>query len=350
MSYIKRTGKGKLAARIIIAVMCVIIAFALTVALGNHLKNRVGNSAGREENNAPGDISATATDDVPKNDYILKADVPKEQLQKNSTYFYPSELSERDALYGELDRLKENGFDSFSIVLRDDELTLLYASDTLAEEFGIKFDSALPTNEAITAMIDYAHKRGLTVTAVFECSDIFADSNVGILGSPENTLRLDMLLIREIAALGFNEIILTGIYEGVGLTYANAEIFLSYLTMLRGTAPNTFFGVIMDETNFRDVTYAPQIERINKYVDILILDVRHKILSDDTAASVIADISTTLAGSISLYNLRVMIDPTVAYEAQRTALSEHQLVNIQEIPIDIYTVPATHTPTVGITE
>lgn len=350
MKYYKHAGKRKkkIPVRIIVAVVCCIVVFALTVIYGNYLLDRVGNSANREETPNAG-TSETPTSPTPENQvsYIPKLEASADDLNKNTAFLNLSVYADQTELFAAIDELKTSGFEAFSVIIRDENLKLFYASDAISEQFGVSFDSSLNTTGDLALITEYAHSAGMSVTALFESCDIFADSDSAsdLLHSTDKKIELDAILIKEIAACGFDEIILTGIYDGLGLNYANAEIFLKYLTLLRQGCPETFFGVIMNEENFRTATYAPQIERIAKYVDIILLDIREKITSGDTAAEAVNQLNVDLAGSISRYNLRIIIDPYVAYEDQRTALGEHNITNILELPADPDAIPPESAPT-----
>ncbi len=122
----------------------------------------------------------------------------------------------------------------------------------------------------------------------------------------------DAAVLAELARLGITETVVCGLTKST-LTDARAYDLLLYLEMLRAAAPQMTIGLALSPALFTDAASAPHLDTLAAYFDFLLLDVSAAD-SADYAAS-LQETLASLYGSLSYYDLAVLIDGEYASEA-----------------------------------
>lgn len=310
--------------KVLIIIACCAAVFALTVLLGDHLlakaeKSGVHGSGGyvEPEPTMPETSEKTA-------EYAEKRDAKPESLRHNCAYIDVITGEDTPDAYAQIDDAFTRGADGIVIIIRDGNGELLYSSPSLASVFGVRYDPALPDANTLSDYVEYAKKRMMTVSAVFEtCGDL----------DDAELVLYDEMMVSELSAIGFDEIILTGIFDRTEPSEKGVADYLAYLTRLRANAPALRYGVVTDSTMFSSAALAPLFEDIYKYTDIMLADLRKQLSESDDSTAVVSSFHNTLTGSIAHYNLRVVTGLSVGDEALLTALADNALTNRTEIPL-----------------
>lgn len=325
-SYYKGTHSVRKTAifiRVLIIIACCAAVFALTVLLGDHLLKKAEQSSVHgsgtyvePDPTAPETAGKTA-------EYTAKRELSPESLRHNCAYIDVTAGEDGDTPFKQIDDAFTRGSDGIVIVIRDGNGQLLYSCRPLTSIFGVRYDPALPDADTLSEYVEYAKRRMMTVSAVFETCGSLGDSDLVLY---------DEMIVSELSAIGFDEIILTGVFDRIQPSAEGVADYLSYLTRLRANAPMIRYGVVTDSSMFGIAVLAPLFEDIYKYTDIMLADLRKQIAESDDPAAAVSQFHNTLTGSIAHYNLRVITDISVGDEALLTALADNALTNRTEIP------------------
>lgn len=291
----REPSKG-LITRILIVVLVCLLAFVITVFIGNRLKAKldqldsshgVGGDASSEES-----VSAPSTPDVDE-----KNDQPAASRRAYTAYIPPSELA--GATGESLSELAQSGYTAIAIPLTRDDGTLLYASDAARDYARADYPDSYPDPSLLATILAKAESAGLRTVALYAAPDLYSGS-----AADDFRVSLDRVIAREIAEMGFDEITLLGTIGAGGVNTDSAITVLGYVAEIRraarasGASPD--ISITLDYKYFLDVSCAQQIELLADYIEVLTIDMR----SHDNPAA----LCDSLSGSFSLYSLRALTD------------------------------------------
>lgn len=343
-------------------VMFVLIAGAvimlLTVLLGLHLKNKV--EIAPEEVDIP-DVSGgtqsyvaeiTASENVSLRGELNSVNVSstKGQISTkkiNSDYL---DILAMSAMSGSDIKISINeivlaGYSAVSMNLTDTDGNLLYVSDAAASVSRIKSSDSeeknLPDIELLSSIVAAAEDAGLSTSAIItnNFAGLRDSSEEDDQISYEAALFFDCTLIKELAKIGFDEIILMGYTfsaddkEQLTLEVSGVN---DYIKALKAAAPDILIGIALPSNVYRNVKFTPYIEVLSQKADILAIDICSDI---DPAAdpedifNEVSDICSSIPGSFSLYNIRAVLsgDSLPVRTAQLDALLVNSVGNWQFI-------------------
>ncbi len=130
----------------------------------------------------------------------------------------------------------------------------------------------------------------------------------------------DAETLKALAEHGIGEVVLCGL-TGDTLDEKDAYTLLLYLERLRNAAPQTSIGLALAPALFKDPLAAPHLDTLYSYYDFLLLDLRRQN-ETDTLAAPPEETVAALYGSLSYYELAVLLDASYTDTAVLPALTE----------------------------
>ena len=308
-----KAKKFKFPKRLVFVLIFVLVVIGLTLLLGNYLKRRL--------ENAPIDTSEvpavdTTGEDTPQ-DTLPQASHDEALLHVSAGMLDLTDCADAAEMQTRVAALKTAGYNGFSFVVTDGDGRLTYASPAAQKLSRLPGKETLVSLELLTEAVSYGKEIGLRACAVFA-------------GDPDQ-LQTDMAVAAELAAAGFDELLIRGFESFEELDNAAVETILSYVRRLQEGA-DMDMGVCLSSAIYTAAYHAPYIEDLFWELEFLSID-----LTDADAASA-ADVAGKLQGSFTAYLLRAVLDGSDAEKsaAVRTALEEagvHSLLYISAPPV-----------------
>lgn len=259
----RRANKKRLIIRISVIAAAVILSVVFALALGNHLKRKL------EE--AP--ISTEPAENLI---------TPGKEGQSDSLDFRKNDRSpeESAALFGYLDlagcpsaesarayvvNLHGAGFTGVIFNAKSADGKYSFASEAAYTLARLEPSGAVASPEMIGSALGAAKEFGMRSAAYIDIA--------GALTAVEGEIGygLDRAVIRDLCALGFDEIVIDGAARG-SLTLSVAKSVWNYISYIREEYPTVDIGVVTDAASFRDAEATPTLEIMYRYVDFFALD------------------------------------------------------------------------------
>lgn len=277
-----------------------LIIFGLTVLVGNILKKRLDNTDVSTD-----DIftETDSSDTTQPNDSDVS--VPHDEALKNvcAGCLDLTAATDGETSRAVIDKLRADGYNAVSFVVRDGGGMVTYASPALQEYAGIKASAELVSFDNLKAAVAYAKDRGMRCSAVFGAADG----------------RLDSILAKELADIGFEDFLSRGYENLTQLDNSAVADIKSYIEAVRGEN-KAAFGLSLSREIYTTAQNAPYIEKIYTVCEYLSIDMT-EITADEAR-----DIGGKLQGSFSMYMMRCVlrgVDSEAAAEVKNALLSEN---------------------------
>jgi len=306
--------------------MFVLITAALimlgTVLFGIHLKNKVEASAIEAAALNPGNKNKDDENSVYQIGGTSVGTPKRLSTKKVNGDFFDIENADAmtaNAVSKAINEIAIAGYSAVSIPITDDGGNLLYNSAAVYSAARIKpnaSENATPDVAFIESVITSSKKAGIISSAVMTC-DLSKWKDAEEIGSIFNdaSLLFDCAVVKELSDIGLDEIILRG-YQSQSESTDEFVLYVpfinAYITALRKSAPDVLIGVSLPPAVYRNIRFAPALESLAQYADILAIDLSSENISLDPneAFDEISDICSSLIGSFTLYNIRVILDGT----------------------------------------
>lgn len=309
--------KRKTLRRVLIVVLCILLVFGGTVLFGNHLKKKAEDSSapiyggiGREDLLAETDTPAIippSEGGSGSSESVTGYCVPL-QIKANAENGDENTGKTEQPFDERLDAAAENNT-GVLIPLTGDDGFLLYNSARAAAASRLPADPELPDMTALSAAVSQARSRGLRTTALIISSvDISADES-----KYNEAIAADSRIAADAAEAGFDEIVITSLVATAEeITGDSSHVILRYLNQMTAAAENTEVGLALSPAIYEVSTLSPQIELILSRSVFLAMD----LTDEKSTVEHLTYICENLAGTLSLYNMRMLLAP------QNTAIAE----------------------------
>ncbi len=274
--------KYKLPKRILFFGVCAIIIFCFALIVGNNLKKQMENA---DINREPIETQAYNSDSTSNGIENGDAKHPEGKAEVKAGSLQISQLTDTKEIYKHIDALRNEGFNAISFSAFENQ-RLTYASKAIEEYSRLPASESIISLETITEAVSYAHTKKMIASA------IFIKSNDDVL---------DAMICAELAAIGFDEIIISGL-ENL-LTENGGEITncIKYIKNIRASTENAHISLALSPSAYTYARNSYQIEKLFSYVEFLTIDITG---SDITVAQ---ELCEKISGSFSAYMLRPLV-------------------------------------------
>lgn len=281
--------------KVLAVLISILIITGATVAFGNFLKKKAStadNSSymgiGRAETETeapvlvlPSDGSLGVSESVGGNCVLLGTDV--------------KEFEERLIPAAE-------GKNGVLIPLTDDEGFLMYNSVRAAEISRLPENPEIPTMAELGESVALAKANGLRVSAYIISSVSFDDPE----SVRDMAIAADARIAADAAEAGFDEIIISSlVHSADDITSDTSHIILRYLNQMTAAAGETDVGLSLPYDVYKTATLSPQIELFVSRSVFLTME----LTKEESTVENMNDICEKLAGTLSVYNMRMLIAP-----------------------------------------
>ncbi len=292
----RKANKKRLIIKICIIAAAVILSVVFALALGNHLKKKL--------DGAP--ISTEPIDGL----ITPETDGGDERFDFRKNDRAPGETA---ALFGYLDldgcpdeasagtfvnNLHAAGFTGLIFNAKGADGKYSFASEEAYALARLEPSGAVASPAMISGALGAAKSLGMRSAAYIDVAGALtpAEGEIGY--------ELDRAVIRELCALGFDEIVIDGAARG-DLTLSVAKTVWNYISYIRDEFPDVDIGVVTDLQSFRDSGSASALEVTYGFVDFFALDLSDREIYG--GASLPGALAET-AGEISSYGALVLVD------------------------------------------
>lgn len=340
---VKKTKKQTLF-RILFVLVAALILFILSVLLGRYLKNASDSS--KQLSSEWLDTESTQTeaaelypDGVPIKDDVSPREICAADIDITS--------ADADTLCEKIDSLASL-YNAVSVRVSNADGTLVYASPALMEY--VRLDPERADNSAtaevtqsaavtdkpadedkdgedsdngdtkadpdsvtveydifenLKTVAEYTHSRSLYTVCIISADG--AVSEDGVLS--EACCERDSVLAGELAELGFDEILITGLFDGDSqLPHETLRAIISYLARLRASTGDARLGVNLSDSAYLIPQNASSIKTLSEYADFLSISIETAAEDADRAYSSVYDNCYSLKGNFSMYTLRALVN------------------------------------------
>lgn len=304
----------KIIFRILFVLLAAVIIAVLTVMLGNHLLKKA-EQLESEENVTPEDTESPSVD-APE-EYIITSTV--------APSVFAVTVDVRD--YEDITSLSEKistlslHYDTLIIRLDDGKGGLIYSSPALCSILGLPVLDEDSTLDMIRSAVKTAKNKRMRLCAVIPSSlEKSAHDSASVI---------DSALISELAGLGFDEVMirLSGSEE---FNRKNSQSLREYLLQCdEKTLSACLIGVTLPAECYVEASYAKHIQTVASAVSFLGINFPTDGMT--TTTEIFSSVSheiTTLLGSFTVYNMRLVIDDgDIAAVAAEYTASVHSNIN-----------------------
>jgi len=188
------------------------------------------------------------------------------------------------------------------IPLTGDDGYLLYNSDRAREYSRLPANPYLPDMTALKAAVAEAKAKGLRVTA-------YIVSGVTLKAGEDeydDAIAADSRIAADVAEVGFDEIIIGSLVESPeDITGEASHVILRYLNQMTAAAGNTDVGLSLPPEVYLKAALSPQIELFISRSVFLTME----LTEDQSTESYLSYLCENLAGTLSVYNMRILLMP-----------------------------------------
>lgn len=286
MSYYRRnrSGNKKIYFRILFVLAAALIITILSVFLGIYLQHKV---------NAAEDMEYAYPEEEIVDSPGLSADF--EAMEVSDIYgagFDISQYGSEDEIVLSINRLADY-YNTLTLPLTDETGTLIYTSPALCEALRMPVPSEHPVFDLISAAATAGQVKNMRICALIAPAEDFA---------------FDAVLIRELASMGFDEVLFAPEF-GESISYLQALAFRDFLSDCAEDAAITCsLGVMLPAGHFIRTADAKHIQMIASAADFLAVTFDSE--TNETTASAYRKVTgevSSILGSFSVYHMRVIL-------------------------------------------
>ncbi len=327
--------------RVIMVLVSALVITGATVIFGNHLKNKAEKSSensymgiGREDIYAetesqviipPSKGGSGASKSVKGFCVPLGIVTPEDNTESGLDRFYTERLN----------AAAENNT-GVLIPLTGDDGYLLYNSDRAREYSRLPANPYLPDMKALKAAVDEAKAKGLRTTA-FIVSGVNIDENEI---RNDSAIAADTRIAADAAEVGFDEIIIGSLVDvPEDITGDASHVILRYLNQMTAAAGNTDVGLSLPPEVYLKAALSPQIELFISRSVFLTME----LTAEQSTENYLGYICENLAGTLSVYNMRILLMPADTNVAERLCEKlkavEHENYLFTHVPDEDQKIP-----------
>ena len=299
-----KSNRKRVIWNVVIIIILIAACAVFALFLGNHLKNKLDTSGVSEE---------PVEEIIPSHETSEPAPEDRIDLVKNNRA-----EGEMSAIYGYLDidgapdvsgaehfvsALSGSGYGGFVFCVRNSQGKYAYASRAVSDLRRTAMPSGVIPYANLGAAIATASSLGMRSCAYIDLTDTFSaylysDDTSGQVGYD-----LDRAVIKELAELGFSEIILDGLVTGGSLTVDYATSLYGFVSEIRTNCPGTDIGLVINEDILADHESTAALELVFRFVDHFALDLRN---GEEYTPEAVASLVDKFSGSFNGYSICVL--------------------------------------------
>ena len=301
-----KSNRKKVIVNVLIIVSLILLCVVFALVLGNHLKHKLDNAAIPEE---PVDeiIPSDETDEPDPADRIDFVKNNRSEGEMSAIYGYLDIEGAPDVSKVErfVSALSESGYGGIVFCVRNSQGKYAYASRAVSDLTGTVIPSGVIPYTHLGAALATASSLGMRSCAYVGLRDslsayMYSDDSSGQVG-----YELDRAVIKELAELGFSEIILDGFVTGETLTVDYATSLYGWISEIRANCPGTDIGLVINEDILADHESTAALELVFRFVDRFALDLRD---GETYTMEALASLVDRFSGSFSGYSICVLRD------------------------------------------
>ena len=292
-----RSNKRTVIIRVLIIVLAVVGSVAFALVLGNRLKNKL-EDADISKEPIENIIPETPVQEEEEPTPVLKEEASFEELSFTGGYLDLAECPDGKSAAAFVKGLKSAGYTAVIFDVRDENGRLAYSSAALSELVGAEIVGSVTNSDILSAALAEAADQGMKKCAYVELKGVYTEKGETVLTT------VDQTVIGELASLGFDRFIMSGVFEAE-FTSDAVNSFYTHVEKLRKAAPAAYFGVILSPTVFEAAELTPTLELLFRYTDFFAVD-----FSDSAtySADAVATFRDNFSGSLNAYRINVLLD------------------------------------------
>jgi len=292
-----RSNKRTVIIRVLIIVLAVVGSVTFALVLGNRLKGKLEDA----------DISKEPIENIipekpvqkeEEPDPVFKEEASFEELSFTGGYLDLADCPDGKSAASFVKGLKAAGYTSVIFDVRDENGKLTYSSTALSELVGAATSGSVTSAEILSAALSEATNQGMKKCAYVELLGAYTGKGETVLTTVDSTV------VGELAAIGFDRFILSGVFGGE-FTSDAVNAFYSHVETLRKAAPDAYFGVVLSPTVFEAAELTPTLELMFRYTDFFAVDFSD---SGTYSADAVATFRDNFSGSLNAYRINVLLD------------------------------------------
>ncbi len=294
MSYYRRNRTGstrtkRIFVRILFVLVAALIITVLSVFLGIYLRHKVDSAEAMEY-------------EYPETESPEISSLPDNYVSLDAITVYGAGLdvtkySSEDEIVLLINNLAEY-YDTLTLTLSDDSGNLIFTSPALCRALRMAEPQTTPIFDLIASAATAGQAKNMRICALIP---------------PSDDAELDAILIDELAAAGFDEILFTPDF-GESINYLHANKFRTFLTDCQeNMKSDCSIGVLLSSAHFLRTADANHIQMIASAADFFGVSFSTEGNQTTTSAyrTVYGEISSML-GSFSVYHMRVILSDTAS--------------------------------------
>lgn len=297
-------NKKKILFRVLFVILSAVIITAITLAIGNHLKEKVERA---ENETKPLHVSTGLTSERHLDENALYSDYSPTVFGTGiDVSDYLGDGTREDGtpadIAADVHTIAEH-YDTLTIVLTDESGTLIYDSAAMCGISHIPYAGQSEAEGVIRSALGAAKDDGMRTCAVI--LPIIFETTVS------GAVAVDSELVKELHDMGFDEVLLdlTGMFDGEIAT-DDANRIRSYLRECASLSNDVCrLGVMLSDDEFLNSANAKQIQLIADTASFIAIKFNLEEAYITTSAyNSVSNAVTSLLGNFSVYNMRVIID------------------------------------------
>ncbi|MGN1345588.1 MAG: hypothetical protein ACI4V1_02285 [Eubacteriales bacterium] len=320
MRHYRRSYSGsarvkKIMFRILFVILAAAVITFASILLGNYLQKKVADAEAVRHTSEPAQEQITSRPQ--------RSESTASQRSLSASGLALRNCRTEDEAVAAVNTLAEH-YDTILVDLYGAEGSLLYTSPALCSLLRLPAPENDETLTLVRAALTAAKSKNLYLCAVIETS-------FGQLEEGTDAL-VDGTLFAELASFGVDEILIVGAFPDAEEEEIPAEEIVSYLTTCaERTAGSCELGMLVPDDIFLDFSNARDIQTIASAADFMGIDMTSdEVVTPDEMYAKTSQNVTSLYGSFSIYNMRVLLSTADAdlLAAQYQALMDSDITNI----------------------
>lgn len=326
--YSQSSAHKKWILRVTILLLCIVLSVGFAILLGNYLKQKV-ESLPHDTDNLVSDDPPTTSDHTSLSE-ILPDLENMGSVQSTTQHISPQKIKgellawntpnfQKETLQKSFKDLASSGYSAVAVFLTDESGNWLYSSDIIQNISRVPGENGntayIPDITLLREINQFAEKNNLIVSAllVHDFSSLVsfqAETDALVLNA---RFKFDCAVIKELQESGIDEIILcnyTFPKDDVSLFTQNIAAIVQYIQTLHQAADSIRIGVSLPTFVYQNVKYTPALEVLSEKADFLAMDLYSSLdlsKSNDELHKEVSDTLSSLTGTISLYNPRLLL-------------------------------------------
>lgn len=282
---------------IIIAIVLAIVAFSL--ALGNHLKNKLDSAdIDRETEGAASESETSKPDDeVPERNLFLKNNRSADELKEVGGYLDLSDFTETSQIEKYVEYLKGTGYSAVVFEVSDENGKLTYSSNAVSALTGADVKGSMTNFEFLSTAIAKAKSLGMRTTVILSLDCLFSKEE-----SARVKEEIAKAVSNELGSMGLDEFIFTNATSADNFTSTSADILYTFINEVKKALPDIDIGIVLDRKILENPEKTPIVELVFGFADFFAIDFSDEKITEDE----INEFLTSHSGSITAYNVRFL--------------------------------------------